>query len=181
MPVFYAIGEPNGSGKTTFMKSFFDDKIPALRPDDLGIPDPFYLQEVIQQHFRAFVANQQSFAFEHNFHTQGSYKYFDWVSKQGYETQLIFLAIADVQICLDRVNERFISGRGHFVDEVTIRQRYHDGLFNLKINLKRIDQVTIIDNTGFAPPKPCLVFKNGKLTLNDNPPSWLKAFLGSYL
>ena len=181
MSVFYAIGGPNGAGKTTFMKSFFDDKIPVLRPDDLGIDNPFDIQEVIQQHLRAFAANRQSFAFEHNFHTQSSYRYFDWAKKKGYQTRLLFLAIADVQICLDRVNERFISGRGHFVDEVTIRQRYQDSLFNLRVNLKNIDEVAIIDNTNFAPPKPCLVFKSGHLSVIDSPPTWLTEYLKSYL
>ncbi len=58
------------------------------------------------------------------------------LKKQGYQTKLIYLAISDVEICLSRVNERFISGRGHNVDEATIYQRYKDSLFHLETNLK---------------------------------------------
>jgi predicted ABC-type ATPase len=127
------------------------------------------------------VNNQESFAFEHNFHTQSSYRYFDWIRKQGYQTRLLFLAIADVQICLDRVNERFVSGRGHFIDEPTIRQRYQDSLFNLKINLKRVDEVAIIDNTNLISPRPCLVFKNGSLVVTNDPPTWIIDHFKYYL
>jgi predicted ABC-type ATPase len=173
MPIFYAIGGPNGSGKTTFMKSFFDNNISVLRPDDLMIADPFSLQEAIQFHLQDLASTQQDFAFEHNFHTSTSYRYFDWAKKQGYQTKLIYLAISDVEICLSRVNERFISGRGHNVDEATIYQRYKDSLFHLKTNLKRVDEVIIIDNTNFTNPSPSLIFKEGSLDVNNDAPSWL--------
>jgi predicted ABC-type ATPase len=91
MPIFYAIGGPNGSGKTTFMKSFFDNNISVLRPDDLMIADPFSLQEAIQFHLQDLASTQQDFAFEHNFHTSTSYRYFDWAKKQGYQTKLLGL------------------------------------------------------------------------------------------
>lgn len=173
MPVFYAIGGPNGSGKTTFMKSFFDKSIPTLRPDDLLITDPFSLQEAIQYHLQNLANTQQDFAFEHNFHTSTSYRYFDWATKHGYQTKLIYLAISDVEICLSRVNERFISGRGHNVDEATIHQRYKDSLFHLKTNLKKVDEVIVIDNTNFTSPKPSLIFKKGHLETCDDAPKWL--------
>ncbi len=176
MPIFYAIGGPNGSGKTTFMKSLFDGSIPVLRPDDFAVSDPFSLQELIQLHLKQLAETQQDFAFEHNFHTSTSYRYFDWAKKQGYQTKLIYLAISDVQICLDRVNERFISGRGHYVDEITIKQRFQDSLFNLKTNLNKVDEIIIIDNSGFIPPSPCLIFKNGILQTNQNAPLWLIEF-----
>jgi predicted ABC-type ATPase len=173
MPIFYAIGGPNGSGKTTFMKSFFDGSIPILRPDDFAISDPFLLQEVIQVHLKQLAETQQDFAFEHNFHTSTSYRYFDWAKKQGSQTKLIYLAISNVQVCLDRVNERFISGRGHYVDEITIKQRYQDSLFHLKTNLRKVDEVIIIDNSDFTPPNPCLIFKDGILQTSQNAPHWL--------
>ncbi len=175
MPVFYAIGGPNGSGKTTFMKSFFDDNIPVLRPDDLAFQDPFSLQITIQEQLNSLADGQTDFAFEHNFHTDSSYRYFDWAKTQGYRTKLIYLAISNIQICLDRVNERFVSGRGHFVDKTTIKQRYKDSLFNLKTNLKRVDEVVIIDNTNITAPQPCLVFKNGMIESINGCPEWLLA------
>ena len=155
------------------MKSFFDHNIAVLRPDDLPVQDPFSLQNTIQNELNALAATQLDFVFGHNFHTESSYRYFYWAKRQGYQTKLIYLAIANVQICLDRVNERFISGRGHFVDETTIKQRYQDSLFNLKTNLKRIEEVVIIDNTDLSAPRPCLVFKNGIVVTNDNCPQWL--------
>jgi predicted ABC-type ATPase len=173
MPIFYAIGGPNGSEKTTFMKSFFDNNIPVIRPDDLMIADPFSLQEAIQYYLQDLANTQQDFAFEHNFHTNSSYKYFDWATKQGYGTKLIYLAISDVEICLSRVNERFISGRGHYVDEATIHQRYKDSLFNLKTNLKRVDEIIVIDNTNIKSPTPSLIFKKGLLEISNNAPLWL--------
>lgn len=173
MPIFYAIGGPNGSGKTTFMKSFFDNKISVLRPDDLMIADPFSLQEAIQHHLQDLANTQQDFAFEHNFHTSTSYNYFNWAKRHGYLTKLIYLAISDVEICLSRVNERFISGRGHNVDETTIQQRYKDSLFHLKTNLKRVDEIIVIDNTNLTSPIPSLIFKNGHLDTNNDAPTRL--------
>ena len=173
MPVFYAIGGPNGSGKTTFMKSFFDAHIAVLRPDELPQQDPFSLQVTVQERLNALADKQSDFAFEHNFHTGASYRYFDWAKKHGYRTKLIYLAMSNIQICLDRVNERFMSGRGHFVDEITIKQRYRDSLFHLKTNLNRVDEVIVIDNTNFVPANPCLIFKNGTVEITDNCPEWL--------
>jgi predicted ABC-type ATPase len=64
--------------------------------------------------------------------------------QNGYDTSMIYMALNDVELSIDRVKRRVSTG-GHFVDEASIRYNYEEGLKNLEYFSGRFDNLEIID------------------------------------
>lgn len=135
------IAGPNGAGKSTLA--------PALLRDTLGILE-YVNADTIAEGLSAFAPEDASidagrvmlgrlhelasagkdFAFET---TLASRFYASWLEElqtEGYRVSLIFLWLREVEIAIERVNERVRLG-GHSIPEETIRRRFDRGLKNL--------------------------------------------------
>jgi predicted ABC-type ATPase len=132
------IAGSNGAGKSTLA--------PALLRDTFGIPEyvnadtiaeglsafapkdaSFDAGRVMLERLRNLASARKDFAFET---TLASRFYAGWLKElqsQGYRVNLIFLWLRDLEIAIQRVNERVRFG-GHSIPEDTIRRRYERGL-----------------------------------------------------
>lgn len=141
MPDVVVIAGPNGAGKSTLA--------PALLRDTFGILE-FVNADTIAEGLSAFAPEDASFdagrvmlgrlhelaqaerdfAFET---TLASRFYAGWLKElretRGYQVNLIFLWLENVEIAIQRVEARVTAG-GHSIPEGTIRRRYERGIKN---------------------------------------------------
>jgi predicted ABC-type ATPase len=155
------IAGPNGAGKTTFaneflpeigMESFINaDLIAAdLSPanqDEVAFTAARKMLEKIDGQ----ISMNQSFVIESTLSGRiYAKKIREWQSN-GYEVILIYLALHDVRLAIERVAERVKQG-GHNVPEAIIRRRYVKGMENFySIYRALVDEWAIYDNSGAHP------------------------------
>lgn len=90
----------------------------------------------------AAIQQKQNFAFETNFHTKQIFSVVDIFRSNGYHVELIFICLESPDIAIDRVKDRVAKG-GHSVDEMTIRERFKNGLSLLDESFHQFDLVSI--------------------------------------
>lgn len=140
-PICWMIAGPNGAGKTTFALKYLPevagcqnfvnaDLIAAglspLEPGrELVAAGRLFLKEM-----SSYIAKRESFGFETTLAGRGYLRKVRQMMSEGWEVNLIYLALPDVELSILRVAERVAHG-GHFVAEDIIRRRYPRSLRNL--------------------------------------------------
>jgi predicted ABC-type ATPase len=140
-PTCWIIAGPNGSGKTTFALQYLPqvancrifvnaDAIAAglspLAPETaLLAASRLFLRE-IENHTQ----NRQSFAFETTLSGRSYLKLIDRLQVDGWQVELIYLALPNVAMSKMRVAERVIHG-GHNIPQQDIERRFPRSLQNL--------------------------------------------------
>ena len=174
MPSLIIIAGPNGAGKSTVsseilkpynITAFDFDKVfyerwKKFRYDPLvegGVRE--YTMEFFQKHMNDSFENELNLSFETNFNSQGTLHHPRQAKMYDYKTELVFIGLESVDLAIQRVQNRVKHG-GHFVDEVTIRERYYDGLKLLDSNFDLFDEVRIYE----SPPKYGHVIKCIEMT-----------------
>ncbi|UCZ57662.1 zeta toxin family protein [Desulfurispirillum indicum] len=167
MPTCWIIAGPNGSGKTTFALGYLPkvagcrnfinaDLIAAglspLAPEkELFAASKIFLQE-IEEHIIA----GEDFAFETTLAGRSYVRLIERLREEGWRVELIYLALADVEMSKMRVAERVAHG-GHNIPAKDIVRRFPRSLNNL-LNLfsHRVDFCICFMNDGGT---PTLVFE----------------------
>lgn len=161
---FFVIGGPNGVGKTTFIETTFGENYEKILPDKiqekLNLSNSFELAEIVSNLLNKAIKEQKNIVFEHNLHTSGIFEKMLDTEKKGYETNLIYMNVSSTNTLIRRVEDRYDSGTGHYVDASTIQERKSKGLANLKGNLSIPTNTIIVDNSE-RHPKAVLEFKKG--------------------
>ena len=70
----------------------------------------------------------------------------DKAHKNGFEVTLLYVALRDENLAIQRVNERVQKG-GHGVPVATIKKRYQQSKHNLPLVAFKSDKVMIYDNS----------------------------------
>ncbi|HZV34297.1 MAG TPA: zeta toxin family protein [Verrucomicrobiae bacterium] len=140
-PQLYIIAGPNGAGKTTFANAYLPrftksrefvnadeiaQKLSPANPEAVAIRAGREMLERIRQ----LASERADFAIET---TLSGKSYVSWLQKlkaSGYEINLFFLWLPDVQMCIDRVADRVRKG-GHNIPATVVRRRYFAGIKNL--------------------------------------------------
>ncbi len=178
-PYVLVFAGPNGSGKTTVMRSLpvFGTYINA---DDLkkeyGLTDLEAAQQA--EAFRNELLNHGSdFSFETVMSTERNLLLLQKAKVLGYEVQCIYVLTCDENINVARVKARYASG-GHDVPEDKIRVRYHRALALLPQVITVCDKILVYDNSD----TPCLIFskENGRSAIYPNK-HWQEIALRSLL
>jgi predicted ABC-type ATPase len=162
MPTCWIIAGPNGAGKTTFALRYLPtlancrrfinaDLIAAglspLAPErELAAASRLFLQEI--EHA---IAEREDFAFETTLAGRSYLRLIDRMQQGGWRVELIYLALASVELSRLRVAERVAHG-GHDIPAVDIARRFPRSLRHLLTDFApRVDRVRCFMNSGAAP------------------------------
>lgn len=157
MPILTIIAGPNGAGKSTHSKELLTDfGIEAFDFDKEFYSiwsqfnfDPYIEEGAFERAQRLYtdkrstaIQKKQNFAFETNFHTQQVLSVIEVFRSNHYHVELIFICLESPDFAIERVKDRVAKG-GHSVDDVTIQQRFNDGLHMLDETFHLFDLVSI--------------------------------------
>jgi len=175
MPICWIIAGPNGAGKTTFALEYLPtvaqcnnfinaDLIAAglspLAPEtQLIAASRIFLNEIETR-----IKIQQDFAFETTLSGRSYLKLMKRLQKEGWQVELVYLALPSVEMSKLRVAERVAHG-GHSIPLKDIMRRFPKSLNNLLGDFSdQADRTRCFMNSGDAPE---LVFeqKNDSRTI----------------
>jgi len=161
-PTGWIVAGPNGAGKTTFALQYLPqvancrnfinaDAIAAglspLAPETALITaSRLFLREIEHRSH-----SRQNFAFETTLSGRSYLKLIDRLQTDGWQVELIYLALADVEMSKMRVAERVAHG-GHNIPIDAIERRFSRSLRNLLNDFsKAVNWTECFMNTGSTP------------------------------
>lgn len=167
MPTCWIIAGPNGAGKTTFALEYLSkvascthfinaDLIAAglspLAPErELIAASRIFLSEIEEN-----IKRRENFAFETTLSGRGYLRLINRLQRDGWQVELIYLALPSVKISEMRVAERVAHG-GHNIPSHDIERRFPRSLVNLlNVFSHKVDRCTCFMNDGES---PILVFE----------------------
>jgi predicted ABC-type ATPase len=161
-PVIYLFGGSNGAGKTTFAKAYLPNENPDgrfLNADEIarGL-SPFSPQtmalkagRLMLEEVRGCIEARQSFGMESTLSGKTYIGLLSEARKAGYEIELHYLWLPNVELAVRRVRQRVRKG-GHSVPESDIRRRYQRSIDHLLHDyLPLANRWSIWDNEDSAP------------------------------
>ena len=161
-PYLYIVAGPNGSGKTTFARTFLPDyaRCKQFVNADLiaGGLSPFAPEaaamragRLLVEQIRLLTSRHSDFGFETTLAGVTYVSLLQRLKAQGYKIQLFFLWIPTVEMALARITERVKRG-GHDIPEKVVRRRFRKGIENL-FHLYRplLDSWILFDNSEAVP------------------------------
>lgn len=165
-PICWIIAGPNGAGKSTFALEYLPllgcrnfvnaDLIAAglspLAPErELIAASRLLLKEI-----ETYVAARESFAFETTLSGRTYLGLVDRLKREGWQVELMYLALPNVAMSRLRVAERVTHG-GHNIPEADIERRFPRSLHNLlHVYGTAVSRVRCFYNAG---PTPHLIFE----------------------
>ncbi len=156
MPTLYVLAGPNGAGKTTAFKELVPEGTDYINADLIAKDlreqaGGLNIQEIANAQasiiFEKKIKAGETFSIETNLVDVETYNSFiNAQLKHGYQVNLIFLTVDDVNICINRVAQRVREG-GHDVSPQVIKDRYVLGKSLLAHYKDFPDQTRLLDNT----------------------------------
>jgi predicted ABC-type ATPase len=182
VPTLTVIAGPNGSGKSTLARSVdFEGRERLLDADTIAIslnplnPSAAAIgaaKEVLNRTV-AYLNQGVSFAIETTLSSRGRVDLLRKAKSQGYEIQLVFIAMDSPERCIARIWHRAARG-GYFVPDADVRRRYARSVTNAGSALRLSDTARFYDNSGDS-PRLILVANAGKVVWQaEVVPEWVK-------
>lgn len=166
IPTCWIIAGPNGAGKSTFALEYLPllgcrnfvnaDLIAAglspLAPErELIAASRLFLSEI--EHY---VVSRESFAFETTLSGRAYLRLIERLKSEGWQIELIYLALTNVTLSRSRVAERVAHG-GHNIPLADIERRFPRSLYNLlHVYGSVVSRARCFYNAG---PTPKLIFE----------------------
>ena len=181
-PTIYVLGGPNGIGKTTVNQYYIPSEVPYINADDIAKQlrerlNSVNVQELANaealEQMNKFIYKRKDFAIESNLADEDTWLFLVNIQRLGYSVCLTFFCTSDVDICINRVNMRFLQG-GHFVRPDIVKMRYENGLKLLR-HFKAIpDRLFFNDNTTEKSIR-CLEMQKGESVFKtEELPAWIQ-------
>lgn len=167
------IGGPNGGGKSSLY-------------DMINLPGAFINADVVAHQLNAqrpeaaamaagkqvlgmlhdVLLARQPFCYETTLSSHQSLKILSQARLRGYRVSLIFVALQDSELHVQRVKDRVMKG-GHSIPEAIIRRRYDLSFLNLAKAIPLCHSATIFDNSDYAGPRLALQIMDRVVTQNS--------------
>jgi predicted ABC-type ATPase len=167
-PTLSVVAGPNGSGKSTLTSSiWFEGNSNLIDPDAIARSiDPVQPSRAAIPAARrsilrckALLAARVSFTLETTLAGHGAITIMKEARKAGYRIVLVYVALKDPELHIERVRLR-VSRGGHDIPDVDIRRRYARSLMRAPEALGLADEAVVLDNSGLHPVR-MLLFENG--------------------
>jgi predicted ABC-type ATPase len=176
-PTCWIIAGPNGAGKSTFALEYLPslgcrnfvnaDLIAAglspLAPErELITASRLFLKEI-----ENYVATRESFAFETTLSGRTYLRLIERLKSEGWQVELIYLALPNVALSKLRVAERVTHG-GHNIPVADIERRFPRSLYNLlHVYGVAVSRARCFYNAGSTPELIFVQQGNDRRVMND--------------
>jgi predicted ABC-type ATPase len=189
-PRMIVIAGPPGSGKTRYfpvtafgVDAFnIDDRCAQILGSYRAIPRD--VRRAVAKECERFVLDHielgKSFAVETTLRTTAAIDQAHLARKQGFATEMRFLATDSIAENVARVLQRALAG-GHSASEREVRAIHQASVANLRAAIAAFDRVRVYDSTTrWVPPRLVAVVRSGQLVRHGATPAWLDAALAKH-
>lgn len=122
---------------------------------------------------RFLVANRESFILESTLAGHGALSLMRDAKRAGFRTHLIYVAMDDPELHIERVRLRASQG-GHDIPDSDIRRRYGRSLLRAPEAMRLADETVVLDNSGLR-PEAMLMLKAGRIVWRaSSVPRWVR-------
>ncbi|MDR6726100.1 putative ABC-type ATPase [Paenibacillus amylolyticus] len=185
-PTMTVFAGTNGAGKSSMTRNYFNNNLgeiidpdaiaKTINPSHPESVSPSAGREAIKR-VRECIQNGKSFSIETTLAGKNAIRQMEQAKKAGFEINLYYVGLKNVEYHIERVEMRVMSG-GHHIPEEDIRRRYDRSIGNLPEAIKLSDRTFIFDNT-LKIPRLVMEIEKGKVqTMSKDIPRWVKgAFL----
>lgn len=161
-PCLYIVAGPNGSGKTTFARTFLPEFAECkhfVNADLIAVGlEPFSPEtaalkagRLLLDQIRLLADKRSDFGFETTLSGVTYVALLRKLKAKGYRVHLFFLWIPTVEMALARIADRVRRG-GHQIPELVVRRRFRKGITHLfRLYRPMLDSWTLFDNSAAAP------------------------------
>lgn len=163
VPSLIIVAGCNGSGKSTFSKTYVNNIIPfdfdKRFMERYGAMQDSELRDIIARNltrtefetaiYEAF-SKRESFCYETNFDANPMY-WANQAKKLGYRLELHFYCLDSLEMAKQRVFYRTYN-KGHFVPDNTVEYKWKEGYKNLNLHFNEFDHIVLIDNSSEIEP-----------------------------
>lgn len=183
-PTLTLVAGPNGSGKSTISAARADEAMVVVDPDAIArtiAPHQPSLAAVPAARravllCRSLLANRESFIVESTLAGHGAISLLAGAKRAGYRVVVIYVALGDPDLQIDRVRLRVAQG-GHDIPDADIRRRYFRSLLRAPAAIRLADEALVLDNAGPQPERMLLV-QGGRVVWQPTTlPAWVHDLL----
>jgi predicted ABC-type ATPase len=170
VPTFTLVAGPNGSGKSTLTGAVtFEGSCNVVDADaiargldpELPARAAFAAARQTILRCRTLLDKRESFTLESTLAGHGALSLMRGAKNAGYRTLLVYVALRDPELHIERVRLRVAQG-GHDIPDADIRRRYARSLFNASEAMRLADEVLVLDNSG-PQPESMMRLRNGQI------------------
>ena len=163
-PRIVILAGPNGAGKTTASRYLLRDALgmgefvnadviaaglSGFAPESVA----FEAGRIVRKRLHSLIAEGTSFAFEATLSSRSLAFLLGRAQKVGFEIELIYLALPNTNVAVERVAARVKQG-GHDIPAIVIKRRFHRSLRNLiHLYIPLVNRWKVFDNYS-TPPVP---------------------------
>ncbi len=174
----YIIAGPNGSGKTTFARTFLPEYAQCDRFINADLIaqglSPFSPSQVaiksgklVLEQIKEFSKQGVDFGFETTMSGVTYLKYFRMLQSSGYKIHIFFLWIPSSQLAIARVKDRVSKG-GHHVPVADIKRRFERSTEKFFKSYRPLADKWILFNNAGASPKIIAKKQNAHIDVIDH-------------
>lgn len=184
VPTLTLVAGPNGSGKSTLSAAIAEAATVVVDPDAIArtidASNPF--RAAIPAARRAIVlcrsllATRMSFIVESTLAGHGAISLMGTARRAGYRTLLIYVALGDPELHIDRVRLRVAQG-GHDIPDGDIRRRYFRSLARAPQAIRLADETIVLDNAGPQPERVLMLRKGEIVWRSGSLPAWVNELI----